>query len=300
MNYHTQIGQRAYIRGKFLVGALTLIALTAGCQTLAPEQSRTNKPANEVDDAMRLASSSLQGGRADQALRELRAVARANPDNADINNLMGLIQLSLRNTPRAIHHFTRAYMVDKSTGNGVNLSSALIENKNYRDSEKILLGLTRRKNDEYAYRERIYHNLGIVASNTKRPRTAEKWFRRALQENPTFYLSLFHYGNLLDSTGRKKEAMARWQTAATACAVCSDPVAAMTMQLVAAGDLARARQLISNFEKQENLPTNDAVRIRELKATVSQIAASNENQRRATQLVPRNSSQNSQSPTTNR
>jgi Tfp pilus assembly protein PilF len=256
----------------------TIVALITGCQTLAPRSPKAE--IDPVEQALRLASEALQAGHADQALRELRPISRKNPDHVEVNSLMGLIQLSLKNTTRAQEHFAKAWQAKKNVGNGLNLASALIEGRQYRSAEKILTALTRTAEEEnYAYRERIWHNLAIVAVNTKRPKTAEKWFKKALQENPTFYLSLYHYGNLLLASKRTEPAMAQWRVASSACPVCAEPIEAMTTQLIARGNFKEAQRLVSEFRKQENIPQGDVERVRQIQSNIERLAQLRQNER---------------------
>ena len=259
--------------------AATIVVLIAGCQTLAPTPPKAQ--IDPVEQALRLASEALQAGHADQALRELRPISRKNPDHPEVNSLMGIIQLSLKNTTRAQEHFTKAWQAKKNVGNGLNLASALIESRQYRSAEKILMSLHRTAEEEnYAWRERIWHNLGVIAVNTKRPKTAEKWFKRALEENPTFYLTLYHYGNLLQATKRPAAAMAQWRIASSACPVCSEPIEAMTTQLIAQGNFAEAQKLVSEFRKQENIPPGDIERARQIQSNIERLAQLRQNERK--------------------
>jgi Tfp pilus assembly protein PilF len=257
----------------------TIVALVAGCQTIAPTPPKAE--IDPIEQALRLASEALQGGHADQALRELRPISRKNPDHPEVNSLMGIIQLSLKNTTRAQEHFTKAWQTKKNVGNGLNLASALIEGREYRSAEKILLSLIRTADEEnYAWRERIWHNLGVIAVNTKRPKTAEKWFKKALEENPTFYLSLYHYGNLLQATKRTTAAMSQWRIASSACPVCSEPIEAMTTQLIAQGNFAEAQKLVSEFRKQENIPQGDIERARQIQSNIERLAQLRQSERK--------------------
>lgn len=259
--------------GRSLAGIalFSLILVAAGCQTTSPSSEGGSSAASKdmTATSLSVAASYLDSGRPDKAMHELQPLLEQYPNNIEALNLMGITQLALHNPNRAVLHLEKAWRLKPTSAVGVNLSSSYLELKRPRDAEKIIIILAQRKEKPtYPYKERIYHNYGLVALQTGRMQLAEKMFKRAVEENPMFYLSHMQLATMY--TERKKPALAQKQleSARFACPHCFDPMEALVKIHAAKGDQKMARQLIQDYKLTEGLAAYDRRRVRELENTL--------------------------------
>src|SRR5690606_24909628 len=116
---------------------------------------------------MALIRNAIDTGRAQFALRDLRPMLAARPKDPEVQNLMGLTQMALRNYPRAIHHLKLAYKYNVHPRYALNLSSALVENGDHEKAAN-LVRYALKKWPSYKYKERLLHNLGYSFAKQKR------------------------------------------------------------------------------------------------------------------------------------
>lgn len=244
---------------------LSLLLWLPACQTLdAPEHAV--KEENLLESQKSLAISLLNAGNPNAAFKAMRPLVDAFPKDAEVQNLMGLTQLALKNTDRAVGYFTRAYKLDASTAIALNLSAALIDGKRYGEATKLVKRLIAKEESSpnYAYRERLYHNLGLIAERQNNLVEAEKNYRIALEENPTFYLSTLSLGRLYDRTKRTDLARVKFEQAHEICPTCYDAVDALSKHYISSnrGDLAV--NVLLQFNKNESLSEMDRTKAAEL------------------------------------
>jgi Tfp pilus assembly protein PilF len=247
--------------------AASLICCSAGCQTFEPKASQENP---EVRTHLSTAYTYIDAGQANLALDELRPLVDQYPDDAEIQNLMGLTQLALNNPTRGLFHLRRAVVLKPTSTYSLNLSSALIESGNLDEAQKILKNLLkRRENPPYPYKERIYQNLGLVAEKRKHYLLAEKFYRRALVENPTYYMAQLQLGHVLAATNQRAKSIEFFESAAITCPACYAPVDALVTQYVKTKQLPKAAALLERFEKNERAPAIDRDKSRQLRTMVA-------------------------------
>ncbi len=197
-------------------------------------------------------------GKPVQALATLRPMLREFPDDAGLQNLMGLTQLALHNPPRAIRHFLAAYKTDHAVATGLNLSSAYIETGDYDKAVKLLSALSKQaERDDYQYKERIFHNIGLTYAKQKRAALAEKWYQQAIEENPTFFPSHLELARLYETTGRPAMAMKAYRRSIDYCLICFEPVQSLTTLYVKNNRYADARRILVSFGRQEGASPDD-------------------------------------------
>lgn len=247
----------------FLTAVLSLILGTSGCQTLndSADNTATSDPATDLS----VARAFLDSGRPDKAMYELRAVLQNNPKNCDAQSLMGLTQLALKNPKRALSHLQTAWNLEQKSQHALNLSSALIETKQYESAQKLIMkGLSLKENPPYLHKERFFHNLGLIAERKGRLDTAQKAFRKALEENPTFYLSRARLAEILANQGKSEEAREEWELARASCPSCFDATANLAKYYRSQGNLKTAVGLIKDYKKIEGLNPLEAQKASEL------------------------------------
>lgn len=251
-----------------LTSSLTLGSFS--CQT-----SGTRKPDAETQEKAVLESqkdlvrNALDTGKPESALKSLRDLLLVFPDDASLQNLMGLTQLALKNTMRAQRHFQIAYKLSPEVATGLNLSSALIEAGEYRKAQKLLLALSKvADKSRYRYKERIYHNLGYCALKQNQISKAEEWYKVTLEENPTYFPAHMEVARLYEDTGRPLLAMQSYRQAVDYCRNCFEPVEALTRLYVTTGQANEAKRLITQFLRNEELPESDRMRAVDLLSRV--------------------------------
>jgi len=247
---------------------LSLILVTSGCQTL--KDSQDTSVTGEVDTELSVARAFLEGGRPDKALYELRPFLEKHPKNSAGQTLMGLTQLALKNPTKAIHYFKTAWNLDGKAQDALNLSSAYIEANQLDSAQKIIIaGLALKETPPYPHKERFYHNLGLVAQMKGKKTAAEKAFKKALEENPTFYLSRVQLANLLLKNGKIEAARTQWELARNSCPGCLEPTENLARYYQNKGDLKTALGLVVDFKKIEGIDPNEAKRALEIESELA-------------------------------
>ncbi len=252
--------------GFTLIIVLNLLA----CQTFRPEEQ--SKDEIVLENQLAAASSFIDNGEPQKALNEIKPLLLSHPDDAGVNNVAGLTQMALRNDKKALFYFKRAFSLDHSPTFGVNLAAALSETGQHDAGEKVLLQLLKQSDlKQYRYPERIFHNLAKIKEKQNQFKTAEKYYRRAISENPTYYLTKFQLAKLYDKTKRPALALHMMEEAQTACPVCPEPVEELVKKYMVLGKNAQARTLIQSFVKTDGVPDADIVRMKKLASDVDKI-----------------------------
>ena len=181
-----------------------------------------------------------------------------HPEDASVNNVAGLTQMALHNDKKALFYFKKAFTLDESATYGINFAAALSANGQNDQGEKVLLHLLTLKNFKaYRYPERVFHNLAKIKEKQNQFKIAEKYYRRSIAENPTYYLTKFQLAKLFDKTKRPGLALHMMEEAQTACPVCPDPVEELVKKYRAMGKNIQAKILIQSFIKTDGVPDND-------------------------------------------
>jgi predicted Zn-dependent protease len=250
-----------------VIVAGSLILWCVSCQTFEPKASQEIP---EIRNRLATAYTYIDAGQANLALNELRPLVDLHPEDPEIQNLMGLTQLALKNPSRGLLHLRKAVKLSPTTGYSLNLSSALIENDDLGEAQKILKGLLKRKEiPPYPYKERIYQNLGQIAEKQKHYHLAEQFYRKGLVENPTYYMAQLQLGHVYTAMKQTNKSIEYFESAALTCPACYAPVDALVAQYVKAKQLRKALSLLDQFEKNERAPAADRDRSRQLRTMVA-------------------------------
>ena len=236
---------------------LSLMPVLAACQTAG--HTDTGSPESAIIDSQKaIARNALDTGKPEAALNSLRMLLQQHPDDASLHNLMGLTQLSLKNHPRAIKEFQAAFKRDNQVATGLNLSSALISAGEYQRAARLLTQLlSQAESTSYAYKERLYHNLGYTYAKERNSAKAELWLQRAVEENPTFFLSHLELARLYERSNRPEKAVASYRKAMDYCLVCFEPVQALSSLYIKTGRTGEARRVLMQFGKNEGVSADD-------------------------------------------
>ncbi len=196
----------------------------------------------------------LNSGLPSQAHGELRKILAENPDNIVFVELMGVTQLALHNPSKAISYLRRAYRQNGKAKTGLNLSSALIAAGSRSQAQKLLHTLLREKGSEtYPRRERFYHNLGLICQERGNHKRAEYYYRRALAENPSYYLTLLKMGLLRFQQRRYEGAIAWLNKAKNFCRKCLEPIRHLSDAYVRVGKWRQAFSTVDIYSRQAGL-----------------------------------------------
>ena len=249
-----------------------LISITSGCQTL----DREDAPAvDKLETKKQIITNSLDSGNPAQALKEVRALMDEYPANPEVLNLHGLIQLSLRNNQKAAATLEKAHQAQPENMTYVlNLSSAYIQAGQHSKATKLLNETIKSPAAKtYRYRERLFHNMGLIADLSGDSIRAERWYGRALEENPTNFMTLLKMARIFEATHRNRLAIDKLETAKAACSRCPEPVEALVRILVKENKIAAAKAALNGYEKNESLTVDDTRRIVEMKRMIANAKA---------------------------
>jgi Tfp pilus assembly protein PilF len=229
----------------------------SSCQTTQADEVRAKKD-NVIASQKAIVHNALDNGDTKLAYATLRSLINAYPEDATLQNLMGLTQLAMKNSTRAVRHFQAAYKLDKSPGIALNLSSAYIETGDYDKSVKLISSILREPGTtKYQFKERLLHNLGFANVKLKKNTRAESFFKQALEENPSFYPSHLELARLQKNMGRPALAMRSYRNAMDYCHVCLDPVSELTTLYVKSGKMRDARDILLRYGKVQGVAESD-------------------------------------------
>ena len=258
---------------KYLILMIFITATSlAGCQSLDREETPAT---DKLETKQQIVTNSLDSGNPAQALKEVRALMEEYPANPEVLNLHGLIQLSLRNNQKAAETLEKAHQIQPENMTYVlNLSSAYIQGGQHSKATRLLNETIKSPAAKsYRYRERLFHNMGLIAELSGDSVRAERWYGRALEENPTNFMTLLKMARILESTHRNRLAIDKLETAKAACARCPEPVEGMVRILVKENKLTAAKAALDGYEKNESLTEDDTRRIVEMKRMIAKSKA---------------------------
>jgi Tfp pilus assembly protein PilF len=236
------------------------------------KDSQGTDSAADAETELSVARAFIESGRPDKALYELKALLEKEPKNTGAHTMVGLAQMALKNPKKAVEHLKIAWDLEPSAQNALNLSSAYLQANQLESAQKIIVkGLATKENPPYRHKERFYHNLALIAQIKGKASVAEKALRKALEENPTFYMSRQQLAVMLGKAGKLEAAKEQWELARIACPLCLEPTEQLTRYYQAKGDLRTALGLISDFKKLEGINPTEAKRVLELESELNTV-----------------------------
>jgi tetratricopeptide (TPR) repeat protein len=100
-------------------------------------------------------------------------------------------------------------------------------------------------------------------------KVAEKSLRKALEENPTFYLSRQQLALMLVKQGKVEEAKEQWELARNSCPGCFEATENLARYYQSKGNLKTALGLILDYKKIEGINPAEAKRALQLEAELN-------------------------------
>ena len=235
---------------QFIIATVAIL-LSSACQT----SGKAKQDATQVlESQKKIVVSYLNSGLPSQAHGELRKIIDKNPNNADFLELMGVTQLALKNPEKAIFYLRKAYQQNGDAKTGLNLSSALIAARLWSQAQRLILTLLKEsRNDTYPRTERLYHNLGLIHQERGDHTRAERYYRKALAENPSYYLTLLKMGLLYRQQQRYDDAIIWLNKALNFCRKCLEPVRHLSSVYRRMGKQQQAFTTVDTYSRQTGL-----------------------------------------------
>ena len=266
---------RIQILGSSLVFILSFQLV--GCQTNggdnnAPELTETKKTKIERDQNSMIITA-IENGNPEKRILIARQLMQTRGDDPTLHNLQGLCFMAVKNHVAAIDAFRKAYALKSDPSYALNLSSALIENGDHSKAIRLLKAMTKgKKGEEYLKKERIYHNLGYANVKSGKNSAAERWFRKALDANPSYFLSHMALGKLYEKTRRPAMARTSFRQASDFCAICFDPIEPLVNLYMQARQPQEATAVITRYLRNSKVRPEDKARANKLLMRVSRTA----------------------------
>ena len=217
----------------------------------------------ELDTRVELAANQLAQGKPSKSIQTLRTALNKNPKNHKILTIYGLAHLSLGNSSAAIRFLTRAFKVKPSGSGALNLSSAHIQDQNFRESIRNL-NLALNKFPKYIFKERIYQNFGATYMGMGQFIKAIESFEKALEINPSYYPAVVELAKLYARVQEHKKSEAMWSLAHGQCPQCFQPVKELVELHLRRDQKQLAMKLLNNYVKQDDIQLNDRLRAKKL------------------------------------
>ncbi len=229
--------------------AISVVSIVITSCISIPDEN-TLSPAEQKEEListqLKLVKIHLDSGNAPKAWANLRALAQAEPTNAKVLNLAGITHLALRNYPEARKYFEKSYRIDQDPASALNLSSTLISLNQMKKARSILAKLLK-YNADYPFMERVYHNIGLTFHRQGDLVRAEKFYKKAIVQNPNYYLSTIQLAHVYQKLKRDQTAIQTLKTAITLCETCFEPVKNLATIYMKNNNSDKAVAIITDF-----------------------------------------------------
>lgn len=237
------------------LSVFTICYTSSSCQYLYEQSLKEKKREELINTKIAIITNYLNQLKPHKAITQVRNLQKEYPHHVKVLNISGLTHLALKNPIYAEKVLSKAYKESPLTYLGLNLSSALLELNKTNQAIKILKSLI--KDKEYERKERIYHNLGLAYMKKNKHSQAQKYFEKALTENPVFYLSSFHLANCYQRRGMTDLAEKEYSRASKFCPTCYEPIKKLYDLLKKRKKFRDADQLIRKYVNQKEIQLND-------------------------------------------
>ncbi len=188
-------------RGWFKFWLVLLSALISGCATTAEREAERARIQKAVDTNVQLGATYLGRGQPQFAEERLKKALELDPDHSQANNMMALLQWRLKNYDAAERFFRKALSAEKANPAAQNNYGTFLCDRGKVD-DAVTWFEKAASNPLYGRPGRAYENAGVCLMKKPAPKTAEKYFRRALQYNPKLSRSLYHMAQINYDAGK--------------------------------------------------------------------------------------------------
>lgn len=256
MELTPKVNQNVDYKAKVL--SFLTVAFISACTTLQPSSDKLTKEEEILEHQIGIIINHLNLGEHEKAHFETRPLLQQHPSKAELHNLMGLAYMGLNNAKLAETYFRKAFDLRPDPAFGLNLTSALIEKKQFSEAIKLLRGFKKEGLGEYKYPERFDHNLGLAYERLGKSLIAQKYYRLALAKNPSSFQTLMQLGRLLQREKKYVHAEPIFKKAADICLRCYEPVKRRSDTLISLGRSAEARRALLDYIETDQLRPQDA------------------------------------------
>ncbi len=178
---------------------LCLFLLLAGCETTPGTGSSTSLPSKSTNKLAQLNTQLgvgyLREGNLKLAWQKLTRALEEDPYFSTAHNAMGLLQQRLGDVDKAEEHFKTAVSINPSDSSAqTNYGSLLCTTGRHQEGVQRFLNAL--KNSLYEQPELAYNNAGLCTMSTGDFKTAEVYFRAALERNPRIAPALINMSEL--------------------------------------------------------------------------------------------------------
>lgn len=178
---------------------LILVLFCAGCA------SRSSQNKEKAELHLRLANAQMEAGAYPAALRELQKAEQLDPNNAVVQNNLGLVYFFRERYQDSENYLRKALRLNPEFSEARNnLARVLIENKKYDLAEsevkKVINDLT------YPAPEKAYGNLGLIYFNQKKFSDARAAYSKVLGQIQDDCVAATYYGRTFFEEGDYKSA----------------------------------------------------------------------------------------------
>jgi type IV pilus assembly protein PilF len=184
-------------------GAAAGNKLSGGPPQQVPDQKPDPKEAAKL--RVELASLYLSRGSIGPALEEANSAARLDPENAQAFNLLGLLNMQMKEDAQATANFERALRLD-STDPDVNNNYGWFLCERGRPAESIKYFLLALRSPLYTSADRSWVNAGVCSRRRGDAADARKYFEMALSVRANQPVALSNLADMSFADGRVQEA----------------------------------------------------------------------------------------------
>lgn len=261
-------------RGR-IVDAISMIIclfLTVSCLSTRVDDEKGSELDRLTLDRLRIIRLNLDSGKPRQAWAELQNLVREYPENSKILNMAGLNFLAMSEPKQALTYFRKAYKITPTIAIGLNISSALICIGEYNAATRVVKRLLK-KNESYAYPERLWHNLALIQEKDNKIDTAIGYYQKAIALNPNYYLSLLGLARIYKTKKLPDKSLSYYAQASQVCESCFEPVNEIATDLINQGKSREAVLLLEKFlakQKEEEIDQQPAKDLLGLAKRISQ------------------------------
>lgn len=253
---------------KHYIYVFLILGFLEGCKTISIEQTSDVDAEQKTLNAQKtLIMHYLDIGKPSEAYMEVRKVLKQYPDDPELLNLIGLSLLALHKPYLAIQYFRKSYSISLQPATALNISAALLELKNYFKAIRFLKKFLK-KHQNYIYKERVYHNIGIAYESLKQYNIAEQYYLKAIDENPAYIITIVKLGKLYQNLNKIDLAIQKFEDALYKCPNCYDPLESLVYVLQHTNKHDQAKKIILQYLANKGIRAEDHAKALSLLKTI--------------------------------
>lgn len=183
------------------IAALVLAVLVVGCSSQAERKAEADKLERRVDIHTRLGATYLYRNQLDVAQQELERALELDADDSQANNIMGLLQIRLRDDDKAERHFRRAISEQPNNSEARNNYAVFLCERNRLDeADKHFRAAL--ADPMYRTPEQAALNAGLCQLRKPDKVAAAQYLRAALDKDPRLSPALYQMARLSFESGQ--------------------------------------------------------------------------------------------------